>query len=199
MIRILNLLLCFIFYLFYFTSISVSEIVKEVRISGNDRISDETILMFSEVKIGDDLENDDINEILKKLYQTNFFENVAVNYIDNILSIKTIEAPLIQNLIITGVKAKKYKELIYKNLKLKTKSSFNQSILSKDLEIIQSLLRVQGFYFAKVETYIEELENNLVNVEYRVDIGDKSKISKISFIGDKIYKNKKLRSIIVSE
>ena len=60
MIRILNLLLCFIFYLFYFTSISVSEIVKEVGISGNDRISDETILMFSEVKIGDDLENDDI-------------------------------------------------------------------------------------------------------------------------------------------
>tara|TARA_Y100000389_G_scaffold192917_1_gene221090 strand:+ start:2523 stop:4769 length:2247 start_codon:yes stop_codon:yes gene_type:complete len=199
MIRIQNFLLLCIFYLFFFTSTSFSEVINDIRISGNERIPDETILMFTEVNIGDDLKNSDINMILKKLYKTNFFENISVNYHNNTLSIKIIEAPLIQNLTISGVKAKKYKELISNNLNLKAKSSFNRSILSDEIKSLESLLRVKGFYFANVEAYIEELDNNLVNLEYKVDIGDRSKISKISFIGDKIYKNKKLKSIIVSE
>tara|TARA_B100001093_G_scaffold408413_1_gene397260 strand:+ start:4540 stop:6786 length:2247 start_codon:yes stop_codon:yes gene_type:complete len=197
--RILYLLLCCIIYLFSFTTVSISEIVKDINISGNKRISDETILMFSDVKIGDEINDNDINIILKKLYETNFFENISIDYLDNILLIKTIEAPLIQNLEIKGVKAKKYEELIKNNLNLKAKSSFNKSILTQEIELIKSLLRVQGYYFVKVETYVEELDNNLINLEYRVDIGNKSKISKISFIGDKIYKNKKLKSIIISE
>ena len=199
MIRIQNLLLLCICYLFFFTSTSFSEVINDIKISGNERIPDETILMFTEVNIGDDLKNSDINMILKKLYKTNFFENISVNYLNNILSIKIIEAPLIQNLTISGVKAKKYKELISNNLNLKAKSSFNKSILSDEIKSIESLLRIKGFYFANVEALIEELDNNLVNLEYKVDIGDRSKISKISFIGDKIYKNKKLKSIIVSE
>ena len=199
MIRIQSLLLICIFHLFFFTSTSFSEVINDIKISGNERIPDETILMFTEVNIGDDLKNSDINMILKRLYKTNFFENISVNYLNNILSIKITEAPLIQNLTISGVKAKKYKELISNNLNLKAKSSFNKSILSDEIKSIESLLRVKGFYFANVEAYIEELDNNLVNLEYKVDIGDRSKISKISFIGDKIYKNKKLKSIIVSE
>ena len=50
-----------------------------------------------------------------------------------------------------------------------------------------------------METYIENLENNMVNINYKVELGNKAKIKKISFIGDKIYKDRKLRNIIVSE
>ena len=197
--RFLKLLHYCIFYLFFFTSVSISEIVNDIKISGNERISDETILMFSDLKIGDNIKNRDLNTILKKLYETNFFKNVSINFISNIFSIKVDEAPLIQEITITGIKAKKYNELITQNLKLKAKSSFNDSILSEEIEMIKSQFRFLGFYFAEVEVYIEELDNNLINIEYKINIGDKSKISKISFIGDKIYKNKKLISIIVSE
>ena len=43
------------------------------------------------------------------------------------------------------------------------------------------------------------MSDNKVNLIYNVDIGDKAKIKKISFIGNKIFKDRKLRSIIVSE
>ena len=46
---------------------------------------------------------------------------------------------------------------------------------------------------------IEKLTDNKINLIYNVEIGDKAKIKKISFIGDKIYKDRKLRSVIVSE
>ena len=39
----------------------------------------------------------------------------------------------------------------------------------------------------------------MVSIDYKIDLGEKSKIGKISFIGDKIYKDSKLKSIIVSE
>ena len=197
--RIRNLLLTCIFYLFFFISISIGEIVKDIKISGNERISDETILMFSDTKVGDDLKEADYNNILKKLYETNFFKDVSINFSNNVLIIKIDEAPLIQNISITGVKAKKFNEKIRENFKLKAKSSFNEFILSQEVESIKSQLKLLGYYFAQVDAFIEELDNNLVNLEYKIDIGDKSKISKISFIGDKIYKNKKLKSIIVSE
>ena len=199
MSRILNLLFTIIFYFFFFCSIALSEIVNNIKINGNDRISNETILMFSGIKINDDIKNSDLNIILKNLYETNFFKNVSVKFDDNIFLIKVVEAPLIQNIDIKGVKANKFIEQIRKNLNLKDKSSFNEFILSEDIESIKFQLRQQGFYFVKVEAYIEELDNNLVNIEYKIDQGDKSKISKISFIGDKIYKNKKLRNIIISE
>ena len=90
-------------------------------------------------------------------------------------------------------------ELISEVSILKSKSSFNEILLAQDIESIKSQLKFLGFYFATVVAQVETLDNNLINIEYLIDIGDKSKISKISFIGDKIFKDKELKNIIVSE
>ena len=52
---------------------SYSETVKSIVLDGNDRISEETILMFADVKIGDDLTASEINDILKNIYKSEFF------------------------------------------------------------------------------------------------------------------------------
>ena len=191
----------FIFFFYFASTVSLSfgKIVNEIRITGNERITDETVLMFSDLNIGDNLNDTKINQILKSLYETNFFNNVSVNLENGIFFIKIDEAPLIQNIIISGVNAKKYEDIIRNTMSLKSKSSFNKYFLSNDLKSIKSKFKSIGFYFTDVEAYIDEIDNNLVNIELKIDIGDKSKISRISFIGDKIYKNKKLKSIIVSE
>ena len=56
--------LSFIFNLI-FLSFSFSEIVKKIQITGNSRISDETILMFSGINEGKNFNNSMLNEILK--------------------------------------------------------------------------------------------------------------------------------------
>ena len=71
--------------------------------------------------------------------------------------------------------------------------------MSQEEQRIKSTLKKFGYYFSEVETYIENLENNMVNITYKVELGNKAKIKKISFIGDKIFKDKKLRNIIISE
>ena len=101
-----------------------SEVITKIEIVGNERISNETIIMFSDIKTGDDLKNSDLNIILKNLYDSNFFNNVSVGLTNNLLSISVEEAPLIQNITLTGIKAKKFEDLIIENRILKPKSSF---------------------------------------------------------------------------
>ena len=184
---------------FLFLSLSHSEILKEIKINGNERITDEIISMFSDIELGQDVKNSDINNIIKNLYETNFFNNVSVTLNNGIILINVDEAPIIENIVITGIKAQKIKELIKDNFKLKSRSSFNDVQLIQEVKNIESTLKTLGYYFSKVNPYVESLENNMVIVEYKIELGDKAKIGKISFLGDKIFKDKKLKSIIVSE
>ncbi len=193
--------LFFLVLFFNLLSIGVlkSETIKEIRISGNDRISDETIIMFSQISVNDSIEKKKLNEILISLYETNFFENVSVNFKNGIVEIDIKENPIIQNISYEGIKANKIKKLIIENSVLKPRSSFNKNFLEKDKDNIYKVLKTIGYYFPDVEVYIEKLKDNKINITYNVDIGDKAKIKKISFIGDKKFKDKKLKSIIVSE
>ena len=52
-----------------------------------------------------------------------------------------------------------------------------------------------GYYFSEVETYIEDLDNNLVNIQYKIDLENKAKL-KNYFYCDKKYKDKVLRNNI---
>jgi len=183
----------------FFLSFPLAEKINQIQIIGNERISDDTIKMFSNVEINQDIKILNLDTILKDLYKTNYFNIVSVNFIDGVLYIKVEEAPLIDEIIISGLKAKKFKELIRENLILKPRNSFNDYLLSEEIKSIKSQFRELGFYFIKIDPYIENLDNNLVNIEYKIELGEKAKISKISFIGEKVFKDKKLKSVILSE
>ena len=176
-----------------------SEIIKDIKIKGNDRISSSTIILFSDAKINENVDNFKLNEILKNLYETNFFDDISVNIDNNELIIVVDESPIIDNIKIEGIKAKKYIKAIENSYKLRPRNSFNKLALSKEIISIKTLLKSFGFYFAQVTPYIEELDNNSININYSIDLGERAKISKISFIGDKVYKDRKLRNILVSE
>ncbi len=183
----------------FFISKSKSEVVKEFQVKGNDRIPIETILMFTEFNIGENLNENEANNILKNLYKTNFFSEVELKLKNNKLIIFVKENPLIQNINYKGIKSKKVLEEIKKNLLLRSRSSYNKTLLTEDTNKIQTTLQNLGYYFSNIETSIEILDDNKVNIIYDIDIGDKAKLKKISFIGNKIYKNAKLKSIIISE
>ena len=197
--KLIKILFISIFCFFITTKIVFSEIVKDFNIIGNDRISDQTIKMFSEISINEDIDSSKLNLILKNLYNTNFFENISVRLENNVLEIKVVENPIIEKINYDGIKSKRINELIRKKTILKSRSSYNEFLLKKDIENIKSVLKELGYYFPEINTYIEKKNDNKINVKYKFDLGSKSKIKKISFIGDKKYKDKKLKSIIVSE
>ena len=194
-----KLFLSVILLFFLISNLALAEVVKKIDVTGNERISSETIKSFSLIKINDDINDDIINSSLKSLYESNFFKNVNIKFEQNILTIEVDENPIIQNLNLEGIKAQRIRDSIFDNLNLKQRGSFFETKLKQDIDIIKNLLKNLGYYFAKVDTIQEELDDNKINITFKVDLGEKAKISKISFIGDKVFKDSKLRSIIVSE
>ncbi len=186
-------------FLVFVPKFSYSEIIKKIEISGNERISSETIKMFTKKDIGENIDDKDLNEILKRIYDSTFFEDVKVSIKENTLKIVVLENPLVENVEIKGPKAKKIVEELKKNLQVKARTSYNEISFLKDKKKITEILKQKGYFFSKVDVIVESLSDNKVNLIYNVEIGDKAKIKKISFIGDKIFKDRKLRSIIVSE
>jgi len=178
---------------------SFSEIVKKIVVEGNERISSETINIFSQISINDNLDPSEINNILKKIYISGFFEDVLVNFSNGILTIKVKENPIIQSITYEGVKANKIKDVITENLDLRERSSFNENLLLTDQNKILDNLRSLGYYFANVEVYKEDLQDNKVDIIYKINLGNKAKIGKISFLGNKVFKDNKLKRLIISE
>ncbi len=188
----------FIFFIISYLP-SRSNEIKDVVINGNERISNDTILLFSEINPGEKITDDQLNIILKNLYETNFFEDVSVKIIDNNLIITVIESPIIDKVEYTGIKADKIINALDNIIKLKSRSSFNNFLIENDRKLIKEYLKEIGYYFSEVQTVVENMDNNLVNVVHKIKLGNKAKIKKISFIGNKIYKDSKLKSLILSE
>ena len=106
--KIINKFLFLISILFLsFISFSNAEVIKNIEIIGNDRIPNETIKMFTGVKVGEDVNENQLNDILKKIYNSNFFNNVKVSMNNQILKIIVEESSLVENINITGPKADK--------------------------------------------------------------------------------------------
>ena len=177
---------------------SIAEIIKKIEIQGNDRISKDTILLFGKVSLNDNIDKNDLNVILKRLYDTNYFKNVSVSINDNLLLIQILENPIIENINYEGIKANKILEALKENAIIKPRSSFNEVILKKEKRRLQSILKKLGYYESELEIYVTDKNNNLVDVTLEFILGEKAKIKKILFVGDKIFKDSKLKRIIAS-
>ena len=193
-----KLILFFLITSFYF-NILHAEIIKKIEVLGNKRVSPETIKLYGGIETNKNYEEQDLNKILTDLYSTNFFENVQINLSNGVLKVNVKEYPVINNLVILGEPSQKYKKQITELISSKNKESFIKSKLASDVEIIKKLYASVGFNSASVTTKVREIDENNLDVIFEVDKGKETRISKISFIGDKKIREKRLRDIIASE
>ena len=178
---------------------SYAETVNKVDLKGSKIITLETVVIFGDIKIGENYEQSDVSLLIKKLYDTKFFSNISVELKNNKLTITVEENPLVDRIVFNGEKAKKYKEKIIEQLLVTEKAPFVENDIKRDVNKIKSIYRDLGFYFVKIEAEIEKLEKNRVNIIYTIDKGEEAKIAKIYFLGDKKIRDKRLRDIIISQ
>ena len=185
--------------LFYFITTSQAVIIKDIKIIDNKRITKQTIITYGNININKDYNQNELNQIIKNLYDTNFFKNVSLKVENQILFVEVDENKIIQSVIIEGVKSNEIKKEILKNLFSKDKSPFLIEKVKIDEDRMKESLNSIGFYLSEVTSKILENNNNTVDLIFEVNMGDKSKISKIEFVGDKKIKDRVLRSVIISE
>ena len=178
----------------------LAEKINKIEISGNKRISKETIQVLGQISKGEEFNKFKLNDVLKKLYETNFFNDIQISTENGVLSISLRENPIIEDLEITGIKNKTFTEKITESIILKNRISFTENQLKRDLITINNILKTNGFYFSKIDTSLEKNEKlNSVRLKINIEQGSKAKITEIIFLGDKKIKDKKLLEVIASE
>ena len=192
------LIIIFSLKFFLFTNVH-AEKLKTIEIFGNERLADETIILFSNLEIGENINNDLINNTFKNLFQTDYFKDLKITFDSGNIKITVIENPILQEIKINGVKNKSLLKELEKITRKSEKYPFIEANILNQKNLLNNIVRVNGFYFADIETKIIENKNNSVNLIYNFNLGERVKIDEIIFTGKKIFNTRKLKKIILSE
>ena len=184
-----------ILFLLILTSYSFANI-KEVKIFGNKRVSSNTIEALVDKK-NTQIDTFYINNLTRKIYNTEFFSNVKISYDNNILNISVEENPIINFFYINGITGEDL-DAVNKIVSLKDNNIFSVSKLKKDLEDVKDLFKSSGYYFAVVEPEVIKIDDNQINLILNINKKDISKIKNIYFIGEKYFSSGQLLDIISS-
>ena len=188
------------FILFFISSLSIAQTISEIKVDGNKRISKESIIIFGDIDFNKSYNDDDLDTVLKNIYETNFFKKINLRINNSILEISVIENSIIEDVQINGIKSANLTELLFDKIKLKNRSSFVESLFLSDLNLVKNILKSSGYYFADVKTtFTLNEEQNSTRLTYDIDLGKRAKIHEVQFIGDKKIKDRKLMNIITSE
>ena len=199
MIVLMRIYITIFLFLFLKFASANAEIVKSISVNGNERITDETVIIFTYINVGDDLKINDLNEIIEKLYETDFFKDVSVTLKDNVLKINVVENSLVQSVTINGVKKKKLKQDLLDKLTTVEKKSYVEEKSTLDTLKLSNFLKMSGYYFSNVDLKIKQNENKTVDLIYNITLNDRAIVKKINFSGNKIFKSRLLSSIIITE
>ena len=191
----------FFIFIFLYLSFSnaISDVYDEIKVNGNDRISPETIIMFSGLKINEDIDIEQLNDSIKNLYKTDYFKNVEISTNQNTINIYVNENPIIQSITIVGIKNKEILKQLSEITKKSEKYPYLINRVKDQRDLLFNIVRNYGFYFAKLETKLTNNKRNSVDILFEFTLGDRAEIKKINFTGNKIFKDSKLRNIIQSE
>ena len=180
---------------FLLTTSSFSEI-KKVNIVGNKRVNSNTIESLVDKKILN-VDSIFINNLTKKIYDTEFFSDVKISYNQESLTITVTENPIVNFFYINGIKDSDLDQL-NKIIYLKENTIFSNSKLKKDIEAAKDFFYSIGYYSASVTPEIIKIDNNQVNLIINIDKKEISKIKNIYFIGNKFFSSSQLLDVISS-
>ncbi len=184
-----------IIFFIILTNISFAEI-KKINIVGNARVSFATIESLVDKKTSN-IDSIYINNLTKKIYDTDFFADVKISFNQEVLSITVVENPIVNFFYLNGIKDSDLDQA-NKIVTLKENSIFSSSKLKKDIEAVREFLNASGYYQATITPDVIKIDNNQINLIINIDKKEISKIKNIYFIGNKYFNNSQLMEVITS-
>lgn len=168
-------------------------IIKTLNVQGSERIEPATVLSYTKLHIGEVYDNAILDQAIRDLYASGFFVDVAIDGVEtgNIV-VRIKENPLINRVILEGNKHLKA-DKITKEIKLAPRQIFTRTGVRQDVSRILELYRREGRFAASVEPEMVSLDQNRVDVIFKIHEGDKSKVRQINIIGNKVFSDGKLR------
>lgn len=171
--------------------------VKDIRVEGIQRTDAGTVFSYLPVKVGETMTDEKASQAVKALFATGFFKDVRLEIENDVLVVWIEERPAIASLDFVGMKALE-KDQVKKALRdigLAESRIFDRSVVERAEQELKRQYLSRGYYAVNVTTTITPLERNRVGINFNVDEGQITKIRQINIIGNKVFKEKELRSV----
>ncbi len=179
-----------------FVSAQEGEIIQSVKVQGNKRIDESTILYYIKSKPGTVLSKKQIREDIEQIYSLGQFKDIRVETREILKGLEVEffveEIPSIGDVEIVGTDKVDAND-IREKIGLKRGATFSDHLVLENSEEILKLYREKGYFFAQVNIDTQSGQENLVNVTIRIKEGEKVKIEKIRFSGNRSFPDKELR------
>ena len=176
--------------------------IDTITVVGLENFSDKTVVTYSGLRQGQSIQlpGEEISSVLKKLWNLELFSNVDL-FITEInsgavkLEINVEELPTLLNYKINGVKKGKA-ETYEEETELSEGKRLSESFLTNTKNYITNELKKDGFLNSRVNliTVPDSIGSNRVNLDINIEKGERIKIKNITFTGNEIYSDAKLRS-----
>lgn len=172
-----------------------AETIAQIRIEGNQRVEEETVLSYLQFSRGDEFDPEKIDESIKVLFQTGLFADVQMFQRGNTLVIKLEENPLINQVNFEGNK-EIADDALAKEVEVRERMIFTKARVRSDTQRVLALYQKSGYYNVRVAPKLIRLPENRINLVFEVTEGSETTIKTISFEGNEAFSDGGLRDVI---
>jgi outer membrane protein insertion porin family len=172
-----------------------AETIAQIRIEGNQRVEEETVLSYLQFSRGEEFDPEKIDESIKVLFQTGLFADVQMFQRGNTLVIRLEENPLINQVNFEGNK-EIADDALAKEVEVRERMIFTKARVRSDTQRVLALYQKSGYYNVRVAPKLIRLPENRINLVFEVTEGSETTIKTISFDGNEAFSDGQLRDVI---
>jgi outer membrane protein insertion porin family len=170
-------------------------VITDITVEGTQRIETDTVRSYLSLSKGDAATEAKLNESLKALFATGFFNNVDLSMQGSTLVVKVEENPVINRVVFEGNNAVDTDDLM-KEIQLRPRQVYTKTRVKSDTKRVLDVYRRSGRFAALVEPKIINLEQNRVDLVFEVTEGERTGVRRVNFIGNSVFDADDLRDAI---
>ncbi len=172
-------------------------VVSRINVTGNERVDADTIRAYLLIRPGKSFTSQDVDELLKALFETGLFADVNIDVRGSVLVVTVVENAVINEVAFEGNKKFKDDQLAGV-VQSAPRGVFTRAKVQNDVARILELYRRSGRFQASVDPQTIQLSNGRVNLVFVITEGPKTGVSGITFIGNQAFSDARLRNVIAT-
>ncbi len=172
--------------------------LREIKVTGIERLEPETVSSYMNLKRGQPITQDVIEEALRNLFQTGLFADVKIRAENGIMNVLVIENPIINQIAFEGNQRIEDDELLAE-IAIRPRQVFSRTKIQAAVTRLSQLYRRQGRFSAVIDPKIIKLDQNRINLVFEINEGDITKVRSIRFIGNERFSDDQLREEITTK
>lgn len=174
--------------------------VEKIELQGLQGIAPSTVFNYLSIKEGDRVDEQVSSSIIRELFKTGFFNDIALSRDNDNLIVTLVERQAISKIKISGNDEISEEDLIaaLKGIGLSEGRIFNRSLLERVEQELQRQYFSLGKYGVKIISTLHEQERNRIAIDIEIHEGEVTRIRQINIIGNQAFSDEELLSIFNS-